>query len=313
MDVLADLLDGARARGAVFNQTIRDPPWALRIADQAPLAVATMLRGESWIVPDVGEPVRLRTRDVAIMRGPAPYTVADDPATAPQGIVGPGGRYTTVDGVEIVQEPGLGVRTCASESLDGSAMVISGTYDVHGAVSDRLLAALPPVLVVAADGPVVDLVVAEVTKDEPGQQVVLDRLLDLLFVTTLRNWFARPGSHPPAWYGAHSDPVVGTALRLLHADPAYPWTVAVLAAKVGVSRAAFARRFTALLGQPPMAYLAEWRLTLAADLLREPTATVAAVARKVGYANAFALSVAFKRVHGVTPTQHRAGAAIAFA
>ena len=84
-------------------------------------------------------------------------------------------------------------------------------------------------------------------------------------------------------------------------------TVAGLAAATGASRAAFARRFTALVGQPPMTYLTHWRLDLAADLLRKDDVTVDTVARQVGYANAFALTVAFKRVRGITPRQHRNG------
>ena len=99
--------------------------------------------------------------------------------------------------------------------------------------------------------------------------------------------------------------MVGPALRLLQHNPAHPWSVNELAAKVGVSRAALARRFTALVGEPPMAYLTGWRLALAADLLREPDATLAAVARQVGYATPFALSAAFKRVRGVSPQEHR--------
>jgi AraC-like DNA-binding protein len=103
------------------------------------------------------------------------------------------------------------------------------------------------------------------------------------------------------------DPVVGRALRLLHEHPAHPWTVAALASKAGVSRAALARDFTDLVGVPPMTYLREWRLTLAADLLREPTTTLDAVARQVGYGNGFALSTAFKRLRGLSPREHRAG------
>ena len=102
--------------------------------------------------------------------------------------------------------------------------------------------------------------------------------------------------------------MVGRALRILHRDPAQPWTVAKLAAETGVSRAALARRFTELVGEPPMAYLAGWRLALAADLLREPDATVGSVARQVGYGSPFALSAAFKREHGVSPQQYRTGA-----
>jgi AraC-like DNA-binding protein len=84
--------------------------------------------------------------------------------------------------------------------------------------------------------------------------------------------------------------------------------VASLAAEAGVSRATLARRFTDLVGEPPMSHLAGWRTCLAADLLRETDDTVGAIARKVGYADAFALSVAFKRVHGIRPTEHRASA-----
>jgi AraC-like DNA-binding protein len=103
------------------------------------------------------------------------------------------------------------------------------------------------------------------------------------------------------------DPVVAEALGLIHDDPARPWTVASLAAKAGVSRATLARRFAARVGEPPMAYLAQWRIALAADLLRQSDGTVSSIARRVGYANVFALSVAFKRLRGVTPSEYRAG------
>lgn len=149
------------------------------------------------------------------------------------------------------------------------------------------------------------LLAAETAKDDPGQQAVLDRLFDLLLIAAVRAWFARPEANAPVWYRAHVDPVVGRALRTLHTDPSHPWTVAKLARAAGVSRALFARRFTELVGEPPMTYLTGWRLALAADLLHEPGATVEAVARRVGYSNGFALSTAFKRVRGISPAQHR--------
>ena len=137
---------------------------------------------------------------------------------------------------------------------------------------------------------------------------MLDRLLDLLLIAVLRAWFARPEAQAPGWYRAHGDPVVGPALRLLHNSPAEPWTVAGLAKEIGVSRAALARRFNELVGEPPMAYLTSWRITVAADLLREPGATVGSVAPQVGYGSSFALSTAFKRVRGVSPQEHRTAA-----
>jgi AraC-like DNA-binding protein len=96
---------------------------------------------------------------------------------------------------------------------------------------------------------------------------------------------------------------------MLQNRPDQPWTVATLAAESGVSRAALARRFAEVVGEPPMAFLTAWRLALAADLLREPDTTIATVAQQVGYSSAFALSAAFKRVRGVTPRGHRAAAA----
>ncbi len=99
--------------------------------------------------------------------------------------------------------------------------------------------------------------------------------------------------------------MVGHVLRLMEADPAHPWTLQALAARTGVSRANLARRFTALVGQPPMTYRRERRLALTADLLRDADATLATVADRVGFANAFALSAAFKREHGVSPSQYR--------
>jgi AraC-like DNA-binding protein len=204
----------------------------------------------------------------------------------------------------------LGVRTWG-DRLDGATVMLIGTYLMQGEISGRLLAALPPLLTLTSDVwrcPLTPLLTDEIVRDEPGQEVVLDRLLDLLVIAALRAWFARPDAAAPAWYRALADPVVGPVLRLLQDEPAHPWTVAELAAEAGVSRAALARRFTALVGEPPMAYLTGWRLALAADRLRDTDDTVAAIARQVGYGSAFALSTAFKRVYGVSPQDHRAGA-----
>lgn len=197
----------------------------------------------------------------------------------------------------------------ANSETSVETVLLTGTYPAVGEVSRRLLAALPQVLVVRADewdSPLVPLLAEEIGRDVPGQEAVLDRLLDLLLIAALRTWFARPDSAAPAWYRAHEDAVVGQALRLLQDQPDRPWTVAGLAAGTGVSRAALARRFTGTVGEPPMAYLAAWRLALAADLLRQhPDATIGAIARQVGYGSSFALSAAFKREYGRSPQQYR--------
>ena len=311
MDALAGLLEGPRARGAFMIRACFDPPWAVRIEDRAPLTVMLVVRGEVWVMPDTGERVRLRAGDLAIARGPDPYTAADDPGTPPQALILPGAECVYPDGRPLNGSMDLGVRTWG-DSPDGSTVVLIGTYLMQGEISGRLLDALPPLLSLTTDVwqcPLTPLLMEEIVRDEPGQEVVLDRLLDLLVIAALRAWFSRPEAEAPAWYRAMADPVVGRVLRLLQDDPAHPWTVATLAAKAGVSRAALARRFTDLVGEPPMTYLTAWRLALAADRLRDTDATLDAIARQVGYGSAFALSSAFKRVYGVSPQEHRARAA----
>jgi AraC-like DNA-binding protein len=310
MDAIAGLLDGPRAREAFLLRSSMDPPWSLRIQDEAPLTVVSMVRGRAWIVLDAGEPVSLAAGDVAIVRGPEHYTVADDPASAPQVAIDPGQVCRSLDagGAELVESFSLGVRTWGN-AAEGATVMLTGTYQLHGEVSRRLLRALPSVLVVRDgewDCPVIPLLADEIVKDEPGQEAVLDRLLDLLVIAVLRAWFARPDNGAPDWYRAYGDPVVGHALRLLHHNPAHPWTVAELAHETGASRAALARRFNDLVGEPPMSFLTGWRIALAADLLLEPGATIGSVADAVGYGSPFALSTAFKRVRGVSPREHRA-------
>jgi AraC-like DNA-binding protein len=120
----------------------------------------------------------------------------------------------------------------------------------------------------------------------------------------VRSWLA--GATAGAWSGALSDEVTAAALRALHADPAAPWTTDRLAAETGVSRATLARRFTALVGRPPMAYLTWWRLTFAATLLRDTQDPLAAIARRVGYGTPYAFSHAFSREFATTPGRYRA-------
>jgi len=306
--VLTGLLDGPRARDAFLLRGVLAPPWSIRIQDEAPLTLVAIVRGDAWA--DLGDgtnPLHLQVGDVAVVKGPEPYGIADEPGRVPQIVVHPGQRCTTPDGVDLHDDMMLGVRTWGNDP-DGSVVMLCGTYEVEGAVSDRLLGALPRNLVVRsdrADQRLVALLGDEVVHDAPGQQLMLDRLLDLLLIATIRQWFTDNALAAPAWFRATADPVVGPAVRLIHDEPARPWTVGSLAADVGASRAAFARRFAEVMGEPPMTYLTNWRLALAADLLLEPGATLGSVAARVGYSSPYALSAAFSRVRGVSPRQHR--------
>ena len=307
MDDFAGLLDGPRARAAFLLRTVMSPPWSLNVCDEAPLAVIAVARGSAWVVAASGEQIRLDEGAVAIIRGPGHYSLGDDPATPPDVVIHPGQHCVSNDGEPMVEAMSLGVRSWGNDP-DGSTVVLVGAYESVGDVSDALLRSIPPLLSLGRDEmdtPLIALLCDEVVKDEPGQSAVLDRLLDLLLIASLRAWFARPGAEPPAWYRARRDPIVGHGLRLMLNNMAVPWTIESLASEVGVSRAALARRFHDLVGEPPIAFLTERRLGLAADLLADPETTLGAVAGRVGYSTPFALSTAFKRVRGVSPREHR--------
>ncbi|MER6910356.1 AraC family transcriptional regulator [Streptomyces sp. NPDC000594] len=330
MDLLDDYLTGVRAQGAAFCNAVSTPPWGLRFTDPAPLALAAVARGSGWLMTEETEPVRLERGDIALVRTRSPFTIADRRDSEPRVYVDGANRCVLTNGTGDTsgtdgtdRTAGAGDRAGAGagrswritgrtvgETTDpaGTDLLLTAGYRVGSDLSGPLLAALPPVAVVRPDpglAALLDLIAAEVEHEEPGQQVVLDRSLDLLLVRVLRSWFARADATPPPGYRALADPEIGHVLRRLHEDPAHPWTVALLAGEAGLSRTAFARRFTALVGRPPLTYLTEWRMTLAAERLRAPGATVTTVARTVGYLDGFAFSTAFKRVRGISPSAHR--------
>lgn len=303
VDVFDDLIRGVRAHGSLFGSALLTPPWSLHFADGAPLTLCTVLGGSGWIVPSRGEPEPLRDRDTVVVRGSVTFSFVDVVGTRAEPVVC--GEHCAGPG-----QGGTRHRRGWRDTADGGGTaLIVGSYPARGEINGRVLEALPKVLRVDGGGTgdgVLDHLAAEVAIDRPGQQVVLDRLLDWMLVCTLREWFDRPGGEPPAWWSAQHDPVVGESLRRLHAEPAAPWTVAALADRARVSRSTLAKRFAEVMGEPPLAYLTRWRMTLAAEMLVERSSvTVADVARSVGYSDPFGFSAAFKRVRGVNPSEYR--------
>ncbi|WP_112247340.1 AraC family transcriptional regulator [Kribbella monticola] len=304
MDVLSDLLQRAQATNALVRQFIAQPPWSVTYDELPSLSVVAALGGCATLRIDDGAPATLAANDIALITGVRSYTIADDPATPSRYVIRGNTKY--LDGRAVGPGEFHAPRTYG-DGLGGTT-IVRGVYDLRGAVGRRLLDLLPPVAIVPATDrtrPALSLLASETAREEPGQDAVLRRLLDFVLVVALRAWWAGPDATPPSWYQALTAPGIGDALRLLHDSPAHRWTVAELAAKVAMSRATFAARFTELVGAPPLTYLTSWRMALAADLLQDPAATVASVARAVGYEDPFAFAVAFKRVHGLTPSAWR--------
>ncbi|MFJ4343362.1 AraC family transcriptional regulator [Streptomyces sp. NPDC088915] len=309
VDPLSSLLSDVRAEGSVVSHAVLTAPWSIRFTDDAPLTMISVLRGGGVLVLSDGTEQVIGAGDTAVVSGTAPFHLADRPAT----VHGPHAAYEIAcfdAGAECSGHDLGGIRWGADSA--GATALIVGAYRASGHRHERLLRALPPVLVVQEDAEVcawLETAAVDAARLSAGSQALMDRLLDWALVCTLRSWFDRAGAGAPSWYRGLADPVLAPALQAFHDRPAQAWTVASLAARAGVSRALFAKRFTKLMGRPPLAYLTQCRMDEAEALLTDTDLSVAQIGRSVGYADAFGFSAAFKRHKGVSPRTFRAAAA----
>ncbi|TVZ84132.1 AraC family transcriptional regulator [Streptomyces sp. BK340] len=293
----------AKIGGTVLARVDVAAPWGIE-SPKLPIAVFhTVVDGSCRLRRPGAQPIRLATGDLVLLPVGAGHVMSgapSRPATAYDDLVAahPGHRESEV------HIPGPGPRT----------QIICGGYRFDGRVSRPLLT-LPPVLVLpAAAGEAHErselddtlrMLRAELAEPRPGSRTVVDRLTDVLFVHIVRRWTAEQGDHGASWVLGLRDPQVAAAISLLHEGPAQPWTVEELAHRVGVSRATLSRRFTELVGEPPLAYLTRRRLELAGRRLRDTADALPSVARSVGYTSVSAFSRAFTRQWGTPPSRHR--------
>jgi AraC-like DNA-binding protein len=194
--------------------------------------------------------------------------------------------------------------------------IVAGFFEIGHGREPILLQGMPPLVVLSASDPTwgpwiaatVQLVLVESAAPRPASSIVLQRLADVLFVLALRS--SRRGPQPAqSCVAALSDARIYEALSLMHTRIGEPWTVEMLARCVGMSRSGFAARFTELLGEPPLQYLARWRVARAAELLRDTHEKVESIAGRLGYESVPSFSRAFKRWQGTSPATYRRGAA----
>lgn len=298
MSSLDLLMDGPRAQAAFLLKAVFAGEWSITAEDEVPLTVIAIARGEAVFTGCEG-PQEVAAGDVIVCRGPATYVIADSAARPADIRILPGQVCVDPSGALLAEELALGVRTWGNSRSPEATVMLIGTYERETSVGSLLLSRLPTSVVLHGfDTAVLDLLSAELVREEAGQTALLDRLLDVLVVKAVREVLAASPALP-------GDDAVAAVLRAMEQHPQLPWTVAGLGEQVGLSRAALARRFTEQVGEPPLAYLTRWRLALAADLLVGTDLTLSAIAARVGYANPFALSAAFKRHHGTSPTSFR--------
>ncbi|MEV0898296.1 AraC family transcriptional regulator [Actinoplanes sp. NPDC049802] len=297
MDVLSDVLAVMRTGRARSAQVAWRAPWAQRFAAVPGSAgFHVVLRGTCALLRDGAEPLLLGPGDIVFRPHGDGHTLADPAGTRPAAPACSPAEAGDLPRYAAVGTPG-----------EATTVTLCGAYELHPEMVHPLITDLPDLIHVPAGhqrlAATVDLLSAELITPGPGSGALIPALLDTMLVHLLRAWLA--GVHPSGWAAGLADPVTAAALRAIHREPGRAWTVAALAACAGLSRAPFARRFTDLLGRPPMAYLTWWRMTLAAGLLRDTDATVGDVAAQVGYRSEFAFAAAFKRRFGSPPGRYR--------
>lgn len=330
-DTLSDVLRSVRMRSAVYFLVSAEGSWAAETPASREIADAVMpgaehvieyhvvTAGECWAVVDGEPPCRLRSGDIVLLPQGDAHVITSDPRV--RGAADPHSffelqrdlrpfrmRYANATLPTFPAEDG---GSPASTAWIPPTSLVCGFIAVDSRPFNPLLATLPRILHLPADraghwsGELARLAAAESADRRPGSEAVLERLSEMMFVDALRRHIEVLADDAQGWLAGLRDRFVGRALALLHERPAEDWTIDALGNQVGLSRSALHQRFVDLIGQPPMQYLAEWRMQLASQILRDTQSSIAAVALEVGYDSEAAFVRAFKRLVGMPPATWR--------
>jgi AraC-like DNA-binding protein len=313
MDALSEALNAVRMTGAIFYHAECTAPWGFRVPrvrDVAHLLAPGTERLVSYHLVTEGKAIvsfpestmPVSAGDVLIIPHADAHTVSNG---SPTTFVESG---TTLGGFL--------AGDLTSMRLGGggeTTRFVCGYFGCERHADRLFLAGLPPMIRINIRGDpagewlenTVRHLVSEAGCGRPGQSILLSRMAEALFIETLRRYMEGLPAEQTGWLAGARDAVVGSALALMHGRPFHAWTIAELAAEAGSSRSVLAERFMLYLGEPPLAYLARWRLQLAARLLETRQQTVLKVASEVGYESEAAFNRAFKREFGIPPGQFR--------
>lgn len=324
-DTLSDLLRAVRLRGAVFYYVSNWAEWAAEAPPAREIAAAVLpgaehvmefhmvARGSGWAALSGEAPVRLECGDIVMFPHGDAHVLSSAPGLAPLRI-GVEWVFATrhqpkpmpVAFHSGVREPGASLPVAEADTV-----LVCGFLGCDLRPFNPLIAALPRLLHLPAAragdwvARVIEQAAVESSERRPGAEAVLERLAEMMFVDTARRYLDNLPADSTGWLAGLRDRHVGRALALLHEAPERAWSMDELARETGLSRSALHERFVQFLAQPPMHYLAQWRIQLAARLLRETNRTVATIAQEVGYESEAAFSRAFKRLVGVPPATWR--------
>ena len=322
-DTLSDLLRAVRFHGAVFYHIEGTAPWVAEAPPAREIIPAIMpgadhmiefhgiVKGSCWAAIAGESPIRLDAGDVVLFPQGDPHVMSSAPGMRAPSV--DTSLYFSARPPQLPYSLSMQQAEGATMRRDGSvperATVVCGFLGLDARPFNPLLAALPRVLRIpgSALGPdswvttFMRTVVAESNSRRPGGEAVLERMSEMLFVEVLRRHIDSLPPEQQGWLAGMRDPAIGRALSLIHEKPAEAWTLERLSEEAGLSRSSLHERFVHFIGQPPMHYLAQWRMQVASGLLRDTSAKLVAVALDVGYESEAAFSRAFKRVAGMSP------------
>ncbi|WP_431104003.1 AraC family transcriptional regulator [Roseateles noduli] len=299
-DVLSEVLTLIRLRGELVYTAQLGSPWRIRFP-AGPAHFHFVEEGCVWVLPCEGEAVRVNAGDLVLLPHGRGHSLVDAPDT-------------TAEAVDALASPGFDRDHLTLQAGGGgaSSRLVGGLFGFEGSTTPVITSVLPPVVhIPRSEGgappwlaAISHFLVDEARAADPGWTLMISRLIDLLVIRALRSW-ASTQTRRTGWLAGLGEERISRALVAMHADPFRRWTVNALAETALMSRSIFAQRFAATVGEPPLHYLARWRLTIAADLLRSGGMKVTEAAQRVGYASDAAFSRAFKAHFGYAPSEAR--------
>lgn len=322
-DILSDVLRNVRLRGALFFHVSGSQNWAAEAPASSDIATAVMpdsehvmeyhvvIRGSCWGAI-VGEaPVRLETGDIVLFPHGDPHVMSSAPGMRAPADVSSYFQYKADQLPFTLHYDGLEGPQAVCSDKRYETTLVCGFLGCDVRPFNPLIATLPRLLHLTATekhdwiAEFMRQAVAESQNKRPGGEAMLERMSEMMFVDAVRRYVDTLPQDSMGWLAGMRDRFVGRALALMHDAPATEWTVDELGRRVGLSRSALHERFAEMIGQPPMQYLTNWRMQVAAALLRNTNATVVSVALEVGYDSEAAFARAFKRLVGSPPAAWR--------
>ena len=311
MDVLSEVLRWFRVEASSVGRVELTAPWGYVVPECDSAWFHVVIQGSCVLTREQEPALVLGTGDYVLLPHGSQHTMSND------------GAIHSITLMNFMREaenitPCIGGNYgCKAVRVGGGGQATTlfcGNFEFKGLLDHPLLSLLPEVIHVPADAKqtslwleaALQILKYEMCTPELGTSSAMDRLMDLIFIHTLRTWIALQPQETTGWLGALRDPVIGKSLLLIHQHPEENWTLERLASAVAVSRSGFAQRFRSLVGESPHRYLTRWRMQMAAiQMRRDPSLRVARVAWQVGYESVPSFSVVFKRHFGMSPAQWR--------